>query len=61
MNHPILTITVEEVYENQALDPDTDIRSQPFYRAVIQELVARKLINVDTDGIEVSVSVEPWE
>ena len=55
----ILTTTVEEIYE-RGIHPDTDIRSRAFYRAVIEELVARGLISVETDGIDVSVSVDPW-
>ena len=61
MRNLVLATTVKEVYANQGLDPETDLRSSSFYRAVIQELAARKLIDVDTDGIDVTVTVEPWE
>jgi hypothetical protein len=56
----ILTTTVEEIYA-RGIHPDTDIRNRAFYRAVIEELVARGLISVETDGIDVSVSVDPWD
>jgi hypothetical protein len=36
----ILTTTVEEICA-RGIQPDTDIRSDAFYRAVMEELVAR--------------------
>lgn len=56
MRLPIYATTVEDIYRN--LPPDTDLRSGEFLRAVIDELIKCGVLELDTDGIDVAVSVE---
>jgi hypothetical protein len=56
MKHTILSTTVEEVYQN--LDPETDLRDEAFYEAVLDMVKEKNLIDVSTDGIDVVVTAE---
>lgn len=56
MRCPIFATTVVDIY--RTLPPDTDLRSDRFYRAVIEEVIKSGALEVDTDGIDVAVSVE---
>ncbi len=50
---------VEEIYDD--LPPDTDLRSEAFFRAVMERLITRGALDVETDGVDVAVYGETAE
>ncbi len=56
MRYPVFATTVVDTY--RTLSPDTDLRSEQFFRAVMEEVIKSGAFEIDTDGVDVAVSVQ---